>query len=502
MFSRIGRYFNPFIWRNTIMKRRTLFLSGKRFLCLLLAASLTLSMLTACGSFSDTNDDSQTPQILSEALAQVTTSEVSITLDMQGSISDDDGTRHTAGINSDITICSSFNPVACHVDAYSSILVDGAMSRETVSVYIVPDGLDYFEYTFHETENEWTKRVLTRPEVLSVPAKTGVISDWSYFMKDLAYSSTEDDGDETETLIYTGTVDSGILNELYATGIFGSFMKSVEWLLMDDIDCTFYVDAETNLPDKIVLEFADAFTATDMSFSVATVTVQYQDWNAGEEVTIPKKYAVTAGDNDEAFYSTYYAWNLFLPYVGGQISTGSQSGVSSSFRSEWETYQLRIDGGMTSVPLAFEDLKKMGYSIDDKYDNIIIEPNQYYSGVVVNKNNDKICCTFYNDDTVAQPITDCKIGAVDISASDQKENGIKLYLPGEVTLGITKEALLSAYGDPDDTVSGFSCDTLTWRGTGELQSLTAEISPATGQLIRLCLQNIPVTGGAQNAQAD
>lgn len=484
------------------MKRRTLSHSGKRFLCLVLVVSCMLSLFTGCGSSLGSNDESEVLQLLSEALAEVTTAEVSITLDMQGSISDDNGSRHTAGINSDITICSSFDPVACHVDAYSSILVDGAMSRESVSVYIVPDGSDYTEYTYNEMEDEWTKRVLTRPEILSVPGKTGVISDWSYFMQDLSYSSTEDDGDDTETLVYTGTVDSGILNELYATGIFGSFMKSVEWLLLDDIDCTFSIDAETNLPDQIILDFTDTFTATDMSFSTATVTVQYHDWNAGEEVTIPKKYAVTAADNDEAFYSTYYAWNLFLPYVGGQIVSGTQGGVGSSFQSEWETYQLRIDGGMTSIPFAFEELKKMGYTIDDKYDDIIIEPNQYYSGVAVNKGNDKIICTFYNEDTVAQPIVDCKIGAVDISASDQKENGIKIYLPGEVTLGITKEALLSAYGDPDDTVSGFSCDTLTWKGAGDLQSLMAEISPATGQMIRLCLQNIPVTGGAQNAQTE
>jgi len=484
------------------MKRRTFSLAGKRILCLALAVSCALSLLTACGSSFNTNDASAAPQLLSEALSEVTTSEVSITLDMQGSISDDDGSRHTAGINSEVTICSSFDPVACHVDAYSSILVDGAMSRENVSVYVVPEGSDYVEYSYNEMEDEWSKRVLTRPEILSVPAMTGVISDWSYFTKDLAYSSTEDDGDETKTYVYSGTVDSGILNELYATGIFGSFMKSVEWLLEDDIDCTFSIDAETNLPDQIVLEFADSFTATDMTFSAATVTVQYNDWNDDDAVTIPKKYAVTAADNDEAFYSTYYAWNLFLPYVGGQIVSGNQGGVGSSFQSEWETYQLRIDGGMTAIPFAFEDLKKMGYTIDDKHDDLIIEPNQYYSGVVVNKGNDKIICTFYNEDTVAQPIMDCKIGAVDISASDQKENGIKIYLPGEVTLGITKDALLSAYGDPDDTVSGFSCDTLTWKGAGELQSLVAEISPATGQMIRLCLQNIPVTGGAQNAQTE
>lgn len=484
------------------MKHRIFSLAGKRILCLALAVSCALSTLTGCGSSLGSDDGAEIPELLAEALSEVTNAETSITLELQGSISDDNGSRHTAGINSDVTICSSFNPVSCHVDAYSSILVDGAMSRETVSVYVVPDGADYLEYTYNEMEDEWTKRVLTRPEILSVPARTGIISDWSYFMKDLTFSSTEDDGDDTETMIYTGTVDSGILNELYATGIFGSFMKSVEWLLQDDISCEFYIDAETNLPDKFILDFTEAFTATDMSFSVATVTVQYQDWNAGEEVSIPKKYAVTAADNDEAFYSTYYAWNLFLPYVGGQIQTGSQGGVGSSFQSEWETYQMRIDGGMTSIPFAFEDLKKMGYTIDDKYDDIIIEPNQYYTGVVVNKNNDKICCTFYNEDTVAQPIAGCKIGAMDISASDQKENGIKIYLPGEVTLGISKEALLSAYGDPDDTVSGFSCDTLTWKGAGELQSLTAEISPATGQLIRLSLQNIPVTGGAQNAQAD
>ncbi|MBR4942091.1 MAG: hypothetical protein IKZ19_08855 [Clostridia bacterium] len=484
------------------MKRRMPSLALKRLFSLILAVSCVLSLLTACGSSKDSKEGERAPALLTEALSAVTTSEVSMTLDMQGSISDAGGARHTAGISSDMTISSSFDPMACSVDGYSSILVDGAMSREPLSVYILPEETNYVEYSLGDNSDEWIKRILPRSEILSLPAKTGVLTDWYFFMKNLTHTDTIVNEDETESLVYTGTVDSSILNELYANGIFGSFMKSVEWLLKDDIDCTFYVDAETNLPERIVLDFSEAFTVTDMVFSSATITVEYLDWNTGAEISIPKKYAVVAADPDEIFYSTYFAWNLFLPYVGGDAVTGSQTGAGSSFQSNWETYQMRIDGGMTSIPFAFEDLKRLGYIVNDQYADIIIEPNQYYNGVTVNKGNDKIVCTFYNDATTAQPIAECKIGAVDISASDQKDNGIQIYLPGEVTLGITEEALLSAYGDPDDTVSGFSCDTLTWRGTGELQSLTAEISPATGQLIRLCLQNIPVTGGAQNAQAE
>ena len=152
---------------------------------------------------------------------------------------------------------------------------------------------------------------------------------------------------------------------------------------------------------------------------------------------------------------------------------------------------------MTSIPLSYEDLEKVGYTVEEKNAGLIVEPNKYKEDVVLVKGSDKLTVWVYNDDTVAQPVTKCKVCCLDYIASQIPNNGIRIYFPGEVTLGISKEALLSAYGDPNDEQSSFSCDTYIWNGESESQSLLAEISPITGQVIRLRVCNNPITGGDQ-----
>jgi len=318
-------------------------------------------------------------------------------------------------------------------------------------------------------------------------------------MNALSEEEVEEDSDGNETYIYTGLVDSSILQNYFGNNVFGTFMYSVEQLINEEIPCTLTVNGTSMLPESLILAFEDEWTVDDMRFDTAIVEVNYSKWNELPEVTAPKKVTVIASDPEIEFYSTYFAWNLFLPYIGGQIEDSSSTGhAGQSFASSWETFQVRIDGGMTSIPLAFKDLEKLGYSIDDQYASLIIEANKYKEGVVVNKGDDKMLCTFYNDDTVPQPITNCTIGCIDLSASNIVENGIQVYLPGEVILGITKDSLISAYGEADEVVTAFACDTYTWKSEGAMQSFMAEISPVTGQVIRIQLKNIPVTGGSQS----
>lgn len=178
-------------------------------------------------------------------------------------------------------------------------------------------------------------------------------------------------------------------------------------------------------------------------------------------------------------------------------TSGTPGNSGQSFSATWDSFQVRIDGGMTKIPLSYADLEKVGYAVEESYSGLIIEPNKYKENVALVKGNDKLTVWLYNDDTVAQPVTNCKICAVDCIASQIPNNGIKLFFPGEVTLGISKDALLSAYGDPSVEKTAFSCDTYIWNGKSESQSLLAEISPVTGQVIRLRVCNIPVTGGVQ-----
>lgn len=479
------------------MKVKSILPSRKKATCCLSAVLLLLSTLSGCGSSSEVEHTS-----LQEAVQAVQSVEASISLELHGSFSGSGSAgpeAHTASLRSDGTITSTRTPTpAYHTEFYSSILVDGATTREGREIYVVPEDDEYIRYEYLEKSDEWQKTTVGQGDILAISRQTGFFYDWEEIMSGLTLIETQEISEEKTNLVYDGWVPTHVLQELFGNNVFGSFMYSVEQLLSDEIPCTLTVDGSTYLPEVMELDFIGDWTVSDMEFDTAHVTVTYSKWNQILEIEPEKKVSVGAIDAEEEFYSTYYAWNLFLPYLGGQLEESASAGNAGQiFASSWNTFQVRIDGGMTSVPLPFEDLQKIGYTIDDQASSLIMEPNKYKENVAVVKGTDKLYCTFYNDDTVPQPITNCKIGCIDISAANLPQNGIRLYLPGEVTLGITKDALLSAYGEASEVMTSFSCDTYTWKSEGDMQSFMAEISPITGQVIRIQIKNIPVTGGSQ-----
>lgn len=464
-----------------------------------LLAVLLLFSLTGCTA----TVEEGVPTTLEEAVLGVQSVEASISFELQGSFSGS-GSRgpdaHTVSVRSDGTITSNFSPLpdAYHSEFYSSILVDGATTRESREKFVVPDVRGYVTYEYLESADEWHRSTLSRSDEKAVRREMAFFSDWPEFMGYLTLGETQDLPNGNKIYVYNGDVPACYLQEIFGNNVFGSLMYSMEQLLNDEIPCKLTVNGQTLLPDTLTFTFENAWRVSDMDFDIAEVNVYYSKYNQIQQIEADKKVAVRAIDAEEEFYSTYYAWNLFLPYVGGQIASGGSAGnAGQSFAAEWNTFQVRLDGGMTKVPLPFEDLSKLGYTIEDNFASIIVEPNKYKEGVIVQKGSDRIICTFYNDDTVPQPIIKCKIGCLDLSASNVPQNGIQMYLPGEVTLGITKDALLSAYDEATEVNTAFSCDTYTWRGEGSMQSFMAEISPVTGQVIRLQIKNIPVTGGAQ-----
>lgn len=453
-------------------------------------------LLTGC--IGDTSTEEEASVAILNATDTATSVETTISLIMDariGSAGSVDG--HSASITSDITIESTKNPDAYHAEIFSRLLVDGATTRENLEYYVVAEDGDMVQYEYEESKEEWARTTLTRADAMSIPSRTGVLTDWSALLNSAERVNEIDADDDDETpadLEYSGKTDASILQELFGNNIFGSFMYSTERLLQDDIPFVLTVDGETYLPQQLVLNFKDSFIVSDMTFDTAEVIVNYKDWNDVDEIAVPKKVSIVASDPDADFYNTFFAWNLFLPYIHGQTETGGGAGNQGlSFISSWDTFQVRIDQGMTQLPLLYEDLNKLGYSIDSSASSTILEPNSYVDNIPVSKGSDKILCSFYNAETTPQPIISCGIGSIDVLASNIVQNSISVYLPGEVTLGITREALESAYGKPDETISGFSADTYIYNGENENQQFLAEISPVTNQVIRLKLKCIPLT---------
>ncbi len=460
---------------------------------------VSILTVSACGGAGEDVVVDKKAAVL-EFVSATTSVESSITLEMKAHIgSQGSSGAHTASIGSDITLQMTAEPLAIHAEYYSRVLVDSASSRDDKEYYIVQEeNGEMSKYLYVEDDDEWQHTTLTKAEAMAVPAQTGLIYDWNSFLSHL------NDDNYTETVEGTichrlsGDVPATLLQEFFGNNVFGTFMYSTEMLLTDLIPCTLYVDSTTYRPVQVNLIFNNNFIVTDMSIDTAEVVVTYSKWNEIPTIEIPKKVEIVATNPEAEFYSTYYAWNLFLPYVNGEEDVQSPTGSGGlSFTADWSTYQIRIDGGMTKLPIPYSDMEKAGYTMDYNYGSTIVEANQYIENVPVRKGSDTLYCTFFNPDTAPQPINVCSIGAIDLTAGNNVNKGIQIYLPGEVTIGITRDALVSAYGDPNTLVPGFAADTYTWNGENENQGFVAEVSPINNQVIRIFLKNIPVTGGRQ-----
>lgn len=473
------------------MKKLNRILSG------LTGAALLIGCLTGCsGTASSEQEDYHV--LLQNNLAAATSVETSILVDLQASAgSYGTQSNHNVSLSSDITISSTFNPMEYHAELFSRITVDNIVSKDDQDIYVKQEDENYYEYAYISDTEEWERTKLSLVEVQAIPLRTGMIQDWDALLSNLSEESSTVSYNDADCYVYTGETKADILQQLFGNGIFGSFMYTTEHLLEDELPCEVYINSETNLPEGIELEISNSFIVDDLDFSSGTISVTYSNWNSISEVSVPKKVTVIATDPVQSMYNTYQAWNLFLPYATGESSQGGTGTSGQMFTSAWNTYQIRLDSGIIAIPFTYEELSKAGYKLNESYTSVIVEPNRYVSGIVIQKGNDYLVCSLYNDDTVAQPITSCKIGSISLAASNNTNNGISMYLPGEIILGISRDALLSAYGDADTVTSSFAADTYTWNGDNELQSLVVEISPSSGQVISITLTNIPVTGGIQ-----
>lgn len=465
----------------------------KRFLAIFMVCTIIFGCLTGCSVLSSHSSDSETSGSIIAAVNEATSVKASVSIELLGRLesSSESGSRNAA-IGSDITVTSTKDPFSYHGEYYSSIVIDGATTREDKEYYVIKDENDYIRYEYSDDTGEWTKDTLTRAETLSLPLKTCLIYNWEEFMSYLSCDDSDAVLDDRAAYLFSGYVPPIFLQELVGDMVFGSFMYSLEQLLDEELYCTAYFDAETYLPMQIEIEFGDSFLVDDMSVESGIITAQYSEWSETSKIDLPKKINIVAVDENSNFYATYYAWNLFLPYITGATGIIGSDPSDETFTTSWETYQMRIDQGMTSLPLSYEGLYNLGYSIAGGFSGYILEPNTILENVVLEKGGDQLICTFYNADANPRPIGECSIGCIDAKRSLIPDYGILLFLPGDITLDSSREAILSAYGSPDEEVQAFSCDTYTWYGAGENQSLLVEINPVTSQVIRIRLENVPI----------
>lgn len=469
----------------------------QKLLGLFLIIALCLPVFTGCiqegANKEETVVDTKTAVL--EHMAAVQSVETNVVLDIKAHIGMQGAAdSHVASVGSDITIQMTADPLALHTESFSRITVDGEHTRDDREYYIVESGEEMLRYDY-VSDDEWKLSALTKAEALAVPCQTGLIYDWNSFLSHVNDDNITEVINDKPCFRLSGNVPATLLQEFFGDNVFGSFMRSTEMLLTDLVPCILYVDCESYYPEQVNLSFTNSFIVSDMVFDHAAVTVNYSKWNEVSDIEVPKRVEVVAIDTDLEFYGSHSAWNLFLPYAKNEKAVDDNPPVensSLSFQADWSTFQVRIDGHMTKLPIAYSELEKLGYVVDAVYSSTILDANTHLENVPVKKGIDTLYCTFYNADTISQSILNCHISALDLSAVNNTTTGIEIYLPGDIALGISREVLISAYGEPDTLETGFSCDTYIWNGSTINESLLIEVRPVNNSVIRIYLKTVPL----------
>lgn len=469
----------------------------KQFLSIFLVCLIVLSCFTGC----EVSSSSEITTSIIKATSATTSVDSSVLISLQARVGSNAGsTGHTASLGADISVKSTFEPFAYFGEYYSNITVDGVTTREDKEYYVLgnEDG-GYTRYEYDDATEEWKKVTLTREEEFALPLKTCVIQDWGHFLSYLEYEeAAEIKG--TAAHQFKGQIPAVFIQDLIGHRVFGSFLFSLEHILSDTIECVAYFNAETFLPIALELNFTNSFKVSDMLIDSGTITVEYKSWNTVPEIDLPKKVTIAATDETADFYASYYAWNLFLPYVNGANgSTGSSALLNTA---SWDSFKMRIDKNMLELPVRCRTLYDMGYTVAPEYSSYIVEANSVVRDVPIQRGGDEFYCSFYNLETYSQPIVDCSIGCIDFYSANIPNGSITLFLPGDIALGVTRDALVSAYGEPTSLEPGFSIDTYTWHGATDNQSLVCEVSPVNNRVIRIRLENMPVIVSTDAEQTD
>ncbi|MBU3102706.1 hypothetical protein [Clostridium gasigenes] len=123
--------------------------------------------------------------------------------------------------------------------------------------------------------------------------------------------------------------------------------------------------------------------------------------------------------------------------------------ISSPKSDDLYSFEIVLNGVDYNLPIAFSELEKNGWVIKEA-DLINLEPSQHTLGTILKNGDKEINSYIFNSSENVQSADKCIVGGIAIDEY-YAENGLKLVLPKGITLGSSKEEVLSAYGEPTDS---------------------------------------------------
>lgn len=301
------------------------------------------------------------------------------------------------------------------------------------------------------------------------------------------------------------------------------------------IPCTIDIYRDSILPAKITIDLTEVLAQKgtgDTDTTKCSLTMTFLEYDSLKSIKLPKG-AASAIDGDDTL-SSFFG----LP---GSSNTGKDSEDSSAEDEEkdetetgiddaeesgadvkdqtevsdsqektefagkaeqskklgenWDSYTVRINDKVVTLPCTVSDLKAAGLEMDSTYtpEDYEIHPGEYQMTWFKDDDGNEIMADLLNSGEDDAQAKDCLIAGITVEKYAIKNDSLKVLFPGEVQIGDKLEKVSEIYGKPNDTSEGDLVNLYYWY-TGESHYNGCEIDTdsSTGKITTMSLDHFEV----------
>lgn len=164
---------------------------------------------------------------------------------------------------------------------------------------------------------------------------------------------------------------------------------------------------------------------------------------------------------------------------------------SGDLGTAWNSYAVQFNDSVVNLPCTVQDLETLGFALDTEEtpEDYIINPGESEFTFVEDTNGNSFMVDMVNDGDSAMKIIECQVGGVYIDDYGVSEGGLTVMFPGGIQVGMTKDEVLSVYGETSDVYEGESMDSYTWYdGDSYGKNCRIEFDAETGLVCYMSMQ--------------
>ena len=166
--------------------------------------------------------------------------------------------------------------------------------------------------------------------------------------------------------------------------------------------------------------------------------------------------------------------------------------ASGELGANWSSYTVQINDKVLTFPCTKADVEAAGLTMDTEWtpENYMVNVDDYEMIYFQDGNENEIMAYAVNNTDKAIEVKDCIIGGISVSDYNLENGGMTVIFPGGIQIGASKDTVLNAYGDTNNTYEGDSSTMYNWYSDDSFyKSCEIDCDAETGLVISMNMQN-------------